>query len=79
MESQIERLNRFEHHIISVHVILDKEKFRQSVEIILTLKKHILKVKEITSDMRSSIDKALKKMEGKLKRFEEKVKVHRKV
>ncbi|MCM8784263.1 MAG: ribosome-associated translation inhibitor RaiA [Candidatus Omnitrophica bacterium] len=79
VEKQIDKLNRYYHHIISVHVILDAEKFRQRAEIVLALKKQTLKVQEVTSDIHSSIDRALKKLEGKLKRFEEKIKLHRKV
>ncbi|MCM8766219.1 MAG: ribosome-associated translation inhibitor RaiA [Candidatus Omnitrophica bacterium] len=78
VEKQIEKLNKFDNHIIRAHVILEVEKFRYGAEIVLTLKKQVLKVKEITSNIYGSVERAVKRLEKNLHRFEEKVKLHRK-
>lgn len=78
IEKQIEKLNKFANHIVSAHVILGVEKFRYSAEIVLTLKKQVLKVKEVTSDIYGSIERAIKRLEKNLHRFEERIKLHRK-
>lgn len=77
IQAHLNKLNKYARHIIGVHVILEVEKFRHITEITLSLKKQMLKVKETTSDMYSSIDLAVKKLGEKLKRFEEKIKTHR--
>ena len=77
VEMHLAKLNKYAHHIISAHVILEVEKFRHITEITLVLKKQVMKIKKSTLDMYSSIDLVVKKLAERLKRFEEKVKTHR--
>lgn len=76
-QAHLSKLNKYAHHIISAHVILEVEKFRHIAEVTLSLKGQIMKARESTLDMYSSVDLAIKKLGGKLKRFEDKIKTHR--
>ncbi|MCX5656742.1 MAG: ribosome-associated translation inhibitor RaiA [Candidatus Omnitrophica bacterium] len=77
VERHLSKLNRYNEHIMNAHVILEIEKFRNIVEITLSLKKIVMKVKEATSDIYTSVDLAVKKLETKLVRYDEKIKTHR--
>ena len=79
VEKSLEKLNKYNPHIISAHVILEGDKFRYTAEIVLTLKKQVMKAKEVTANIYASVDRAVKKLEKSLERFEEKIKLHRKV
>lgn len=78
VEKNIGRLNKYASHIISIHVILEHDKFRYIAEIVLNLKKRVIKAKEVASDAYLSVERATKKLEKTLKRLEEKLKIHRK-
>lgn len=59
------------------HVILSVEKFRHAAEITLSEEGGVYSAKDDCTDMYSSIDKAIHKLEHQLKKHKEKVKTHK--
>lgn len=63
---------------VDVHVTLEVEKFRHTVEIVLLEQHFQAKAKETTDDMHVSIDAALAKIEAQVRKRKEKVQEHQK-
>jgi putative sigma-54 modulation protein len=63
-----------------VHVILDKEKHRNTAEIFVQARRHArLEAKETSKDMHASIDAAMHKIEKRLRKLTEKSHDHKTV
>ncbi len=78
IDEKLERLDKkYFLKIVESHVILDVEKYRQVAEIIIVGKHMRLTGKEETGDLYTSIDNALAKIAGQLKRFKDKLKEHK--
>lgn len=71
-QSEALRLEKFYDGIISCDIVLDYQKDIQIAEINLTVYGQKLTVVEKTDEIYKSIDKAIEKMERKLKRYKEK-------
>ena len=73
-ESKIDNLHLDYPRIIEAHVILDVEKYRQSVEIILHCSNHIsIEASAETSDMYASIDGAVDKIAQQMRKYKTKI------
>src|SRR3989338_4936971 len=78
IEEKLERLDKkYFLKIVESHVILDVEKYRQFAEIIIVGKHLRLTGKEETGDLYTSVDNALAKIAGQLKKFKDKLKEHK--
>lgn len=71
-ENEVLRLEKFYDGIISCEIVLDYQKDIQIAEVHITVYGQKLTVVEKTDDIYKSIDKAVGKMERKLKRYKEK-------
>jgi len=71
-QNEVLRLEKFYDGIISCEIVLDYQKDIQIAEIMITVYGQQLTVMEKTDDIYKSIDKAVEKMERKLKRYKEK-------
>ncbi|MDD3803218.1 MAG: ribosome-associated translation inhibitor RaiA [bacterium] len=72
IEKALERLEKFEHHIITCNVIVELNDKRYKVEVEIDVKKHRFTSSDESFDLTTSIDKAVNKMKSQLKKFEEK-------
>ena len=73
-ESKIDNLHLDYPRIIEAHVILDIEKYRQIVEIILHCSNHItIEATAETTDMYASIDQAVDKIAQQMRKYKTKI------
>jgi putative sigma-54 modulation protein len=81
LKESIEReamgLKKYFDNIISVEVILDVEKYRQTVEIKAKVYNAVLTAKADSNDMYASIEKAIDKVKTQLKKHKGKLKEKR--
>jgi len=70
-EERLQRISRFARDIHEVHLIVTGEKFRHVAEITLRLNHHELVSREEATEMRSSIDGAVERIEEQLRRFKD--------
>lgn len=70
------KLDRYFDKIIEAHIILSVEKYRHDVEITLVTKGNNIKVSAESEDMYASIDKAVDKIQRRLKRYSGRLKDH---
>ncbi|HIE03934.1 MAG TPA: ribosome-associated translation inhibitor RaiA [Candidatus Latescibacteria bacterium] len=68
------KLERFDDRIIECQVVMDVEKYRRTVEVLLNVNGHILKAAHESHDMYLSLDGAFEKVEAQLKRLEGRLK-----
>jgi len=78
------RTNRLSHYapsrqLIRAQVKLDVEKYRQIAEIIIYGERNTFRAKESTRDLYSSIDLVVDKLGQQIRRYKEKLKLHRPV
>ncbi|MDZ7263489.1 MAG: ribosome-associated translation inhibitor RaiA [candidate division KSB1 bacterium] len=71
-QNEVLRLEKFYDGIVSCDIVLDYQKEIQIAELVLTVYGQQLTVVEKSEDIYKSIDKAVEKMERKLKRYKEK-------
>jgi len=76
-EKSLNRLEKFCDNIQGAHMILDIEKHRNLVEITVNVYGQTLKAMNEANDMYVSIDGAIDKLEGQLKKYNNKLKSHR--
>lgn len=76
IQEKLLKLDRYSGKIIEVHITLSVEKYRHDVEITLLTKGSPIKVSAESEDMYASVDKALDKIQTRLKRYAEKLKRH---
>jgi len=77
VENEVAGLTRYFENIISSEVILDVEKYRQSAEIKVKVYKDVITGKTDSNDMYASIEKAIDKVKGQLKKYKSKLKEKR--
>ncbi len=76
-EKSLNRLEKFCSNIQDAHMILDIEKHRNLVEITVNVYGQTLKALNEANDMYVSIDGAVDKLERQLKKYNTKLKSHR--
>jgi putative sigma-54 modulation protein len=72
-EKRLRRLKRFFDHILNVQVIMSVEKFRNFAEVNIHVNGHNFTAKEVSDDMRTSVDQAAKSLERQMKKFKGKM------
>lgn len=75
---KLSKIERFHNHIMDIHVTMDVQKIEQSVVIMLHLDHFRVKVAASSSDMYASIDKAVEKLQTKLRRWKSRIQDHNK-
>ncbi|HAV93094.1 TPA: ribosome-associated translation inhibitor RaiA [candidate division WOR-3 bacterium] len=76
IEKSLERLEKFEHHVLLCEMLIELNEKRYKVEIDVEVKKHRFTASDESFDVTTSIDKAVNKMKSQLKKFEEKKHEH---
>lgn len=76
-EEKIMRLKKYVALPVDVQVVLAKQKYRNSAEIKVVSAGKVMKCRENTEDMYSSIDLALDKMERQVQKLKDKIRGHR--
>ncbi len=74
IEKEINGLTRYFENIIASEVILDVEKYRQTVEIKAKVYREVITGKADTDDMYQSIEQAVGKVKKQLKKYKGKLK-----
>lgn len=77
VEHEIEGLTKYFENIISAEIIMDVEKYRQSAEIKVRVYKDTMTAKADSDDMYASIEMAIDKIKGQLKKYKGKLKEKR--
>jgi putative sigma-54 modulation protein len=72
-EKKMRRLKKFFDHILNVQVIMSVEKFRNFAEVNIHVNGHNFTAKEVSDDMRTSVDQAAKSLERQMKKFKGKL------
>jgi putative sigma-54 modulation protein len=72
------KLDRFHHHVMDLHVILDIQRLEHSCVVILKFDHFKVKVAASSTDMYTSIDKAVKKLGEKIRRWKSRIQDHHK-
>lgn len=76
-EERVRKLKRYFEHIIDVSLILSSEKHRMMAELTLHTNSHDLVGTAESSDMKSSIDQAVEKIENQLRKHKERVRTRK--
>lgn len=71
------KLERFDDRIVDCHVVMDVQRHRNSVEVLLNAHGHTLRGKGESDNMYPAIDVAFEKLERQLKRLDSKLNDHR--
>ncbi|MCK5382093.1 MAG: ribosome-associated translation inhibitor RaiA [Candidatus Latescibacteria bacterium] len=71
------KLERFDDRIVDCHVVMDVQRHRNLVEVLLNAHGHTLRGKGESDNMYSAIDTAFEKSERQLKRLDSKLNDHR--
>jgi len=77
VRKKIARLDGYNIKIVNTDVKLMVEKYRHIVEIVIYARKEIFKAQVTTSDLYSSIDMAVDKIEQQIRKYKDKIKVRR--
>lgn len=77
IHKKIEKVNRYLKNTIASHVILKSEKDRYETEINLLTKGSVINAKEVTNELYTSIEGAIKKVINQSKKYKEKRKSHK--
>jgi putative sigma-54 modulation protein len=73
---KLSKIERFHNHIMDIHVTMDVQKMEQSVIILLHLDHFRVKVSASSTDMYASIDKAIEKLQAKIRRWKSRIQDH---
>jgi putative sigma-54 modulation protein len=73
---KLSKIERFHNHIMDIHVTMDVQKMEQSVIIMLHLDHFRVKVSASSTDMYASIDKAVEKLQAKIRRWKSRIQDH---
>lgn len=76
LKEKLSKIERFHNHVIDIHVTMDIQKLEHSIVIMLHFSHFEIKVHATTSDMYASIDKAVDRLQEKLRRWKDKIKDH---
>ncbi len=75
---KLSKIEKFHDHIMDIHVIMDVQKMEQSVVVMLHLEHFRVKVSASSTDMYASIDKAVDKLQAKIRRWKSRIQDHHK-
>ena len=75
---KLSKIDRFHNHIMDLHVTLDVQKTECSVVILLAFDHFRVKVSASSSDMYASIDRAVDKLQAKVRRWKSRIQDHHK-
>ncbi len=75
---KLSKIEKFHNHIMDIHVTMDVQKMEQSVVIMLHLDHLRVKVAASSTDMYASIDKAIEKLQAKIRRWKSRIQDHHK-
>lgn len=75
---KLSKIERFHDHIIELHVMLDIQKMEQSVAVVLLFDHFQVKVAASSTDMYVSIDRAVEKLQSKIRRWKGRIQDHHK-
>jgi len=73
----VAKLERFDDRIVDCHVVMDVQRHRNLVEVLLNARGHTLQGKGESDNMYAAIDTAFEKLERQLKRLDSKLNDHR--
>jgi putative sigma-54 modulation protein len=73
---KLTKIERFQTHIMDVHVTLDIHKLEHSAVIVLKFNHFKIKVQAASSDMYASIDKAVDKLQATLRKWKSRIQDH---
>jgi putative sigma-54 modulation protein len=75
--AEIDGLQKYYDRISSCHVILDKERGKEIVEIVIHMAGHTVAATAKAENLGKAIDAAITKVERQLKKINEKIKSHK--
>lgn len=75
---KLSKIDRFHQHTIDLHVILDIQKLEHRCEVILIFDHFRVKVSAKSTDMYASIDRAVDKLQTKIRRWKNRIQDHHK-
>jgi putative sigma-54 modulation protein len=75
---KLAKIDRFHNHVMDLHVTLDIQKLDHSCVIILIFDHFRVKVSASSTDMYASIDKAVDKLQSKIRRWKSRIQDHHK-
>jgi len=76
IEDKLKKLKKFDHKILNVNLVMDMEGSRRKVEIIVKMKKNILKAKSENHNTITAFNDAFKKIESQVRKLEDKLSHH---
>lgn len=77
LTAELEGLQRFYDRITSCHVVLDKERGKEIIEIVVHMAGHTVAGNAKAENLGKAIDLAITKVERQLKKINEKIKNHK--
>lgn len=75
---KLSKIEKFHNHIMDIHLTMDVQKMEQSVIIMLHLEHFRVKVSASSTDMYASIDRAVEKLQTKIRRWKDRIQDHHK-
>jgi putative sigma-54 modulation protein len=73
---KVSKLEKFINKIIDIHVTMDIQKLEHRVAIVMKFNHFKIKVQAASEDMYVSIDKAVVKLQSRIKKYKEKIQEH---
>ncbi len=73
---KLSKIERFQTHIMDIHVTMDIQKIEHSVSILLKFEHFKIKVQAVSTDMYASIDKAVDRLQTQLRRWKGRIQEH---
>lgn len=73
---KLSKLEKFNEKIIEVHVTMDIQKLDHKIVIVMKFDHFKIKVQAISPDMYASIDKAVTKLQARIVKYKDRIKVH---
>ncbi len=75
---KLSKIDRFHSHVLDLHVTLDIQKLEHSCVIVLSFDHFRVKVSASSTDMYASIDRAVDKLQSKIRRWKGRIQDHHK-
>lgn len=75
---KLSKIDRFHNHVLDLHVTLDIQKLEHSCVIVLSFDHFRVKVSASSTDMYASIDRAVDKLQSKIRRWKGRIQDHHK-
>lgn len=73
---KLSKIDRFHNHVIDLHVTLDIQKMEHKCDVLIMLDHLQVKVTASSSDMYASIDRAVEKLQAKIRRWKSRIQDH---